>query len=113
MHRFGSTETDVDRDMRKSIEATRSMQHSQSGINLGTNGNYGAHNSNRSIHVSIRDLTIPDSPNKKSGNLGVQLGASANNAEGAVELMEDVPKERQIHVEVPYLHSVLFGWYET
>lgn len=99
MHRFASGETDVDRDTRRSVDAVRAMQHSESISHQGSGEYHSPHTSARILDAIGRTLGSPGKSGDRSEHEEVHLGAS-NNAEGAVELMEDVPKERQIYVEV-------------
>ena len=97
MHRFASTDTDVDREARQSMDAARAMMHSES-VSHRSGVSYSPHTSARFFNASSRSL-----PDGGGDEPVVHMGA-AKGAEGAAELMEEVPKERQIYVEV-YLLS--------
>lgn len=96
MHRFASAETDVDRDTRLSIDAERAMLHSDSVSHHTGASEQTPQTSARILDAIGRTL---GRASERSDSGGVHMGAGAG-AEGAVELMEDVPKERQIYVEV-------------
>lgn len=101
MDRFASAETDVDRNTRLSIDAERAMLHNETfrhGSPNGTSDNTPT-TSARILNAIGRTVGSPGKSTDRSEAGEVHLGAAAG-AEGAVELMEDVPKERQIYVEV-------------
>ena len=99
MERFASAETDVDRDARHSVDAERAMLHSDTFRQPHSPRRASDHTPSTSARILDALGRSVGRPSDRREHGEVHLGAGAG-ADGAVELMEDVPKERQMYVEV-------------